>query len=155
MSVTTSEEQLRDLLSELVSNSSRFVRLAAHFGSDEWPRAWMRALSLLEEYEPLRVSEFARLDRCSQPSATALLGKLSAAGLVERRGDPRDSRAIVVRTTEAGTEWLRAGRRQIGDGLVPYLADLETEQIKKLTDGLSELRSVLKSSITNREDSAS
>lgn len=144
----STEQHLRDLLAELVTSSSRFVRLAAHFGTDEWPKAWMRALSLLEEYQPLRISEFARLDRCSQPSATSLLGKLSAAGLVERSTDPEDSRAVIVELSAAGTDWLAAGRRQIGDGLVPYLSELDPEQIQKLTDGLSELRSVLKSSIT-------
>ncbi|MFC8179574.1 MarR family winged helix-turn-helix transcriptional regulator [Rhodococcus sp. NPDC057297] len=144
-----SDQHLRDVLSELVTGSSRFVRLAAHFGSDEWPKAWMRALSLLEEYQPLRVSDFARLDRCSQPSATSLLGKLAAAGLVERTTDPSDSRAVVARMSDAGAEWLAAGRRQIADGLLPYLSELDPEQLRKLTDGLSELRSVLKSSITD------
>lgn len=148
MPTNTTDQHLRDLLSELVTGSSRFVRLAAHFGSDDWPKAWMRALSLLEEYQPLRISEFARLDRCSQPSATALLGKLTTAGLVERTSDPEDSRAVIVTTTEAGADWLAAGRRHIGDGLVPYLSELDPERIQKLTDGLSELRSVLKSSIT-------
>lgn len=145
---STSEQQLRDLLSELVTNSSRFVRLAAQFGTGDKPKAWMRALSLLEEYQPLRISEFAHLDRCSQPSATSLLGKLAAAGLVERTVDPADSRAVIVSMTDAGIEWLATGRQQIGDGLVPYLSELDPEQIRKLTDGLSELRSVLKSSIT-------
>lgn len=152
MSSTPSDQSLRDLLSELVTNSSRFVRLAAHFGTDEWPRAWMRALSLLEEYEPLRVNEFARLDRCTQPSATALLGKLATAGLVERGADPDDSRAVAISMTAKGAEWLAAGRRQIGDGLMPYLSDLDPERIRKLTDGLDELRSVLRSSITEREE---
>lgn len=138
------DDIIRDLLSQLVTSSSRFVRLAARFGSDEWPRAWMRALSLLEEYQPLRISTFAELDRCSQPSATALLAKLNKADLVTRRPDPEDSRAVLVEMTEAGHRWLAASRRHIVDGLVPYLSDRDPEQIQKLTDGLSELRSILK-----------
>nr|WP_245865372.1 MarR family transcriptional regulator [Rhodococcus kyotonensis] len=138
----------RDLLVELVTTSSRFARLAARLGSDDHPRAWMRALSLLEEYQPLRISEFARLDRCSQPSATALLGKLAERGLVERTTDPSDSRAVLVEMTDDGVEWLRAGRTYIGDGLLPYLSDFEPDQLKKLTAGLSELRTMLKTSIS-------
>ncbi|WP_206488840.1 MarR family transcriptional regulator [Rhodococcus sp. KRD162] len=137
------DDIIRDLLSQLVTSSSRFARLAARFGSDEWPRAWMRALSLLEEYQPLRISTFAELDRCSQPSATALLAKLNKADLVTRRPDPEDSRAVLVEMTEAGHRWLAASRRHIVDGLVPYLSDRDPEQIQKLTDGLSELRSIL------------
>ncbi|OZD72405.1 MarR family transcriptional regulator [Rhodococcus sp. 05-340-1] len=138
-----SDADIRDLLSQLVTSSSRFVRLAARFGSDEWPRAWMRALSLLEEYQPLRISTFAELDRCSQPSATALLAKLSKSGLVTRTADPDDSRAVLIEMTDAGHRWLAASRRHIVDGLVPYLSDRDPEQIQKLTDGLSELRSIL------------
>jgi DNA-binding MarR family transcriptional regulator len=141
--VSHSDEDIRDLLSQLVTSSSRFVRLAARFGSDEWPRAWMRALSLLEEYQPLRISTFAELDRCSQPSATALLAKLSNADLVTRRPDPDDSRAVLIEMTEAGHRWLAEGRRHLVDGLLPYLSDRDPEQIQKLTDGLSELRSIL------------
>ncbi|WP_042938402.1 MarR family winged helix-turn-helix transcriptional regulator [Rhodococcus sp. AW25M09] len=140
-----SDEDIRDLLSQLITSSSRFVRLAARFGSDEWPRAWMRALSLLEEYQPLRISTFAELDRCSQPSATALLAKLGKAELVTRKPDPDDSRAVLIEMTEAGHRWLAEGRRHLVDGLVPYLSDRDPEQIQKLTDGLSELRSVLES----------
>ncbi|OZE29454.1 MarR family transcriptional regulator [Rhodococcus sp. 05-2254-5] len=138
-----SHDDLKDLVSELVTSSSRFVRLAARFGSEEWPRAWMRALSLLEEYQPLRISTFAELDRCSQPSATALLAKLGKNGLVTKTSDPDDSRAVLVEMTEAGHRWLAASRRHIVDGLVPYLSDRDPEQIQKLTDGLSELRSIL------------
>lgn len=103
----------------------------------------MRALSLLEEYQPLRVSTFAQLDRCSQPSATALLAKLSKAHLIVKRTDPDDSRAVLIEMTDAGYQWLAESRRHIADGLVPYLSDRDPEQIQKLTDGLSELRSIL------------
>jgi DNA-binding MarR family transcriptional regulator len=103
----------------------------------------MRALSLLEEYQPLRISTFAELDRCSQPSATALLAKLSKRGLVTRTADPDDSRAVLIEMTDDGHRWLAASRRHIVDGLVPYLSDRDPEQIQKLTDGLSELRSIL------------
>lgn len=142
------DASMRDLLIELVTTSSRFSRLAARLGNDDHPRAWMRALSLLEEYQPLRISEFALIDRCSQPSATALLGKLAASGLVERSTDPTDSRAVLVEMTATGAQWLATGRADIGNGLFPYLSGLDPEQLKKLTDGLSELRSVLESSIT-------
>ncbi|WP_072804025.1 MarR family winged helix-turn-helix transcriptional regulator [Rhodococcoides yunnanense] len=144
------DASMRDLLVELVTTSSRFARLAARLGSDEHPRAWMRALSLLEEYQPLRISEFAVIDRCSQPSATALLKKLVDQGLVERTSDPSDSRAVLVETTDKGAAWLADGRAFIGDGLVPYLSDLDPEQLKKLTDGLGELRTMLKTSISDQ-----
>ncbi|GAA3170253.1 hypothetical protein GCM10020255_058560 [Rhodococcus baikonurensis] len=94
----------------------------------------------------MRISDFARLDRCSQPSATALLRKLGEHGYVERRADPEDARAVRVAMTENGRKILNDGRNEIADALVPHFVELEPEQIKKLADGLAELRSIIKTS---------
>lgn len=94
----------------------------------------------------MRVSDFARLDRCSQPSATALLRTLGEHGYVERRTDPEDLRAVRVVMTDEGRKVLDHGRNEIADALVPYFVDLEPEQIVKLTEGLAELRSIIKTS---------
>ena len=87
----TKNSNCTKLLVDLVSNTHRFAKLAGSFASDQYPRAWLRALSLLEEYGEMRISDFARLDRSSQPSATALLRKLGENGYVERRADPEDA----------------------------------------------------------------
>ncbi|AGT91188.1 MarR family transcriptional regulator [Rhodococcus sp. WS1] len=144
--MTDEEQQLHELLVDLVSNTHRFAKLAGSFASDQYPRAWLRALSLLEEYGEMRISDFARLDRSSQPSATALLRKLGENGYVERRADPEDARAVRVAMTEKGRKILNDGRNEIADALVPHFVELGPEQIKKLADGLAELRSIIKTS---------
>ncbi|MFD4369889.1 MarR family winged helix-turn-helix transcriptional regulator [Rhodococcus sp. NPDC058521] len=139
----TAEPHLRNLLIELVSSSHRFNRLVASFGTDAHPRSWLRALSLLSEHEELRISDFARIDRCSQPTATALLGKLTEADLVTRSSDPEDARAVRVALTDAGRRYLDSGRSEIADRLTPHFAHLDEAQIGRLTEGLDELRTIL------------
>ena len=141
---TPERAELRELIVDLVTNSSRFARLAASLAEDDRPKAVVRALSLIDEYDELRIGDFAELDRCSQPAATGLLKKLHAQGLIERRADPLDSRVTLVSISDEGRHWLDRSRTAIGDALAPRFAELEPEQITRITDGLSELRRLLK-----------
>ncbi|MFD4470018.1 MarR family winged helix-turn-helix transcriptional regulator [Rhodococcus sp. NPDC058505] len=143
---TDSETDLRRALAELVTNASRFTRLASSISTDTKPRPWMRALSLLEEYGPLRVSELARLDSSSQPTATALLKQLGAAGLVRRQRDPEDSRAVVVEMTEDGQAWLAAARDHVGAALAAHLHGRDADRVQRISRGLHDLRAAVKNS---------
>ncbi|WP_305092680.1 MarR family winged helix-turn-helix transcriptional regulator [Prescottella sp. R16] len=148
--MSSTDPEFRDLLVQLVSNAHRFTRLASAVARDDRPRSWMRALSLLEEQGPLRVSTFARLDSSSQPSATALLKRLGDEGLVSRHPDPEDNRAILVDISDAGRRWLTDSRHHIADDLTPYFAHLEPAQVAALTEGLGELRTIIRSVAADR-----
>ncbi|WP_137723989.1 MarR family transcriptional regulator [Prescottella subtropica] len=148
--MSSADPAFRDLLVQLVSNAHRFTRLASAVAHDDRPRPWMRALSLLEEQGPLRISTFARLDSSSQPSATALLKRLGEEGLVSRHPDPDDCRAVLVDISDAGRRWLVEGRHAIADDLTPYFAHLEPAQIALLTEGLGELRTIIRSAAVDR-----
>ncbi|MFF0814989.1 MarR family winged helix-turn-helix transcriptional regulator [Rhodococcus sp. NPDC003318] len=141
-----SEARLRRVLAELVTNASRLTRLASSLAADNRPRPWMRALSLLEEYGALRVSELARLDTISQPTATAVIKQLGEAGLVERQRDPNDSRAVVVVMTDAGRDWLEESRDHVGATLSGHLPGLDADRVRRLSRSLEDLREVLKES---------
>lgn len=147
--MSSTDPQFRDLLVDLVSNAHRFTRLASTLAIDDRPRSWMRALSLLEEQGPLRISTFARLDSSSQPSATALLKKLGQEGLVSREQDPDDSRAVLVGITDKGRDWLAEGRRNLADVLTPLFTHLAPEQIALLAEGLGELRAIIRTAVTD------
>ena len=142
----------QELLVDLTVAASRLTRLPGSFGEDVMPRAMMRALSVLDERGPLRVSEFARIDGCSQPSATALTGRLIAAGLADRTTDPDDSRAVVVEPTPAGRAQLAASRRAIGTALSQRLPGFDLDRLAPLSDELNTLLEALKSA-AHREDS--
>ena len=148
--MSSTDPEFRDLLVDLVSNAHRFTRLAATLATDDRPRPWMRALSLLEEQGPLRVSSFARLDSSSQPSATALLKRLGEEGFVTRQPDPDDCRAVLVGITDAGRDWLAEGRRHLADALTPHFGHLGPEQIALLAEGLGELRAIIRAAAADR-----
>lgn len=51
---------------------------------------------------PLRISALTALEGVSQPSMTALIGRLEGRGLVQRGPDAEDGRAVLVSLTAAG-----------------------------------------------------
>ncbi|GAB3212681.1 MarR family winged helix-turn-helix transcriptional regulator [Nocardia tengchongensis] len=133
-----------DRLVDIVVATTRLNRLAGVLGGIDVPHAVMRALGTLDEYGPLRISEFARIDRCSQPSATALIGRLTEAGLATRTKDPDDSRAVVVELTSAGRDRLAAARDQLGNSLAARLPDLDPALLTRLSRDLDELAAAFK-----------
>ena len=89
----------------------------------------------LWEDEPLRVSELA--DRLSLEPATLspLLKRLESAGLVTRRRDPHDERAVAVGLTPAGRR-LRARAERIPPAVMARLGIGLTE-LEELRDRLT------------------
>ena len=89
----------------------------------------------LWEAEPLRVSELA--DRLSLEPATLspLLKRLEAGGLVTRRREPADERAVAVTLTPAGRR-LRSRAEQIPPAVIARLGIGLTE-LEELRDRLT------------------
>ncbi len=65
------------------------------------------AIYLLAAGGPIRPSTLAALHHVSAPTASRLIEKLSAAGLVLRTPDPQDSRATLVALTPEGATVAR------------------------------------------------
>ncbi|MGN2641940.1 MarR family winged helix-turn-helix transcriptional regulator [Nocardia takedensis] len=133
-----------DSVVDLLVTAGRLTRLAGTIGGDDLPRAVLRALSELDEHGSMRISEFARIDRCSQPAATALIARLVAEGYASRHKDPEDSRAVLVELTEAGRDRLRRARRHYGEILASRLTDIEPERLRRMESELSDLLDALK-----------
>jgi DNA-binding MarR family transcriptional regulator len=74
---------------------------------------------------PQRVTELAAFESIAQPSATALVGRLEAQGLVARADDPADRRAVLVSVTPAGEAVLRERRAARAEVLGARLASLD------------------------------
>jgi DNA-binding MarR family transcriptional regulator len=77
---------------------------------------------------PQRVTELAAYESIAQPSATTLVGRLEAQGLVARAADPDDGRAVRVSVTPAGERLLaerRAARAQALGARLDALSDDE------------------------------
>jgi DNA-binding MarR family transcriptional regulator len=60
---------------------------------------------------PMRLTALTATEQLTQPAITQLITRLEREGLVERRPDPNDRRAVLVRATEASMQIIE-GRRQ-------------------------------------------
>ena len=133
----------RQLAIELLVTSARFTRLAARETPTSMPRALWRALAQLEDLGPTRVSDLAAADRVSQPTATMVVQKLVERGWVERCTDPVDRRAVRVTITDAGQDALAQTRDAAADALLPRLARLDPDTLRRLTAGIEALSVVV------------
>lgn len=136
---------IEDSVVDLLVTAGRLTRLAGASGGDDLPRAVLRALAVLEEHGAMRVSEFARIDRCSQPAATALIGRLVTDGYATRSKDPEDSRAVVVTLTPAGRDRLHRARRRYGATFASRLAEFDPARLARMEADLKDLLDALKS----------
>ena len=71
----------------------------------------------------------------SSGTMTNRIDRLAAAGLVERHGDPKDRRVVVVRLTEPGVEAVDAAMSDLLDRETALLADLGEVDRVALTEG--------------------
>lgn len=97
-------------------------------------------LGTLERLGPQRLTRLAERQGVAQPSMTALVGRLEHDGLVERRADPGDGRAVLVALSAAGQAAVQR-RRAKGAAALAALADrLPAEQQRRLHDAVAAIR---------------
>lgn len=131
--------ELDRLSVDLVVAAARFTRAAAHTSGAAEAQAVWRALSILDEHGPMRVSDFAAVDRCSQPTATTMLQRLERSGSVQRVPDPRDGRAALVSLSAEGSARLRALRSDVADGLRDRMGQLTPAERDRVRDAVAVL----------------
>lgn len=142
---------------ELLLACARFTRTASRLNRTADPSAVWRAMATLEEAGPLRVSEFAELDHCSQPTATAMIKRLEQDVLVTRIADPDDGRARLVRLTEKGRRRLATTRGRTAKLIQDRLGDREIVDPDELRSAIAVIATLTKSLAepgTRREASA-
>jgi DNA-binding MarR family transcriptional regulator len=83
----------------------------------------------------IKVSEISKLLQVTSPTVTQLLKGLEKNGLIERRIDPVDRRAVGIRLTEKGEEVTRQATEAIAaslNGLIEYLGEEESRQLVEI-----------------------
>ena len=94
--------------------------------------ARLSALSVLVFAGPMRLSDLARVEQVKPPTMTKVIAGLEAAGLVRRRLDEDDGRAVKLEATARGTKLLQNGRRRRVARLSAALDGLEPHEIDVL-----------------------
>src|SRR3954447_26885137 len=121
------------------------LRSAMYRGPEgELSHTELGAIGLLADRE-CRMSELASQIGLSESSATRLVDRLAASGLVERGTSPTDRRCVTARLTKEGRGSLakiRAARRDfLGEILITLPEDERAEMVRLFGRVVEELRS--------------
>jgi DNA-binding MarR family transcriptional regulator len=68
----------------------------------------LSVLHTLSRRGPLRLTELTATEQLKQPAITSLVAKLERDGLISRRRDPRDGRAVLLSLTDEGRQVVRS-----------------------------------------------
>jgi DNA-binding MarR family transcriptional regulator len=88
---------------------------------------------------PKRLTELTRTEQMSQPGLTQLVTRLERDGLVERRPDPTDGRAVLVHITDRGRKIGQVRREDRGRHLTPLIAQLTPAERQAIAAALPAL----------------
>lgn len=91
---------------------------------------------------PMRLTDLLATEQIKQPALSSLVSKLEASGLVSRRPDPNDGRAVLLSLTEAGeaiVQSRRADRVEKLGLLIDQLDDHDQVVLADVQDVLSRL----------------
>lgn len=105
--------------------------------------ARLSALSVLAFEGPCSLSELAEAEQVSPPSMSRMVGALEEAGLVTRRTDPGDRRAVLLEATAEGRRVLEEGRDRRVGGLAKLLSGLEREELETVARSAELLEEML------------
>ena len=87
----------------------------------------------------MRLADLSHLEQVSAPSTTRLVAELEAQGLVSRRPDPVDGRAILISVTPKGVDTVLRARSARGAMLEELFAQLTPEEVATIAAALPAL----------------
>lgn len=99
----------------------------------------LSVLDTLAVSGPKRLTELAKTEQISQPGLTQLVTRLERDGLVERRPDPADGRAVLVHITDSGRKIGQARHEDRGRHLIPLIAQLTPAERQAIAAALPAL----------------
>lgn len=89
----------------------------------------LAALATVAKSGPLRLAELGRIEQVSAPGITRIVADLEDRGLVARRADPDDGRAVLIETTAAGKDALLVARGARAQVVAALLSQLSPEEL--------------------------
>lgn len=120
----------------------RFGEATARWGITPWQSRALRIVLAAEE--PIRLSALAEKLRIVPRSATEVVDGLESHGLVARRPDPADRRAVCVVATEEGVRLgrlIEEARQQAADELLRPLPEEDRATLTRILLTLLDTRS--------------
>jgi DNA-binding MarR family transcriptional regulator len=121
---------------QLEQSVTRLAHVLLRGGGPVLSRSAASVLHRIATAGPQRITELAAYESIAQPSATTLVGRLEAQGLLARAQDPIDGRAVLVSITPAGRALLDERRRARALSLGARLDTLDPEERDTLADAV-------------------
>lgn len=138
------DESLRAVASRLHSAAIHLLRRlrTADVEAGITP-AKLSALSVLVFGGPRSVTELAAAEQVAVPTMSRLVAALEERGLVTRRPDPSDGRAVRLRASAEGRRLLEEGRDRRLERLAGLLSRLERREVETVARSARLLESLL------------
>ena len=136
-----SREEVADRLHSAAIHLLRRVR-AQDAASGVGP-ARLSALSVVVFAGPLSLQDLARAEHVRPPTMSRVVDGLETAGLVCRRVNQNDRRAVLIEATTKGVALLKQGRRRRVRFLAGQLKKLGDSEMAGLERSLRALRKIL------------
>ena len=143
MSSRLSPEELADRLHSAAIHLLRLVRVqdaATGIGP-----ARLSALSVVVFAGPVSLNDLARAEQVKPPTMSRVVDALEAAGMVRRRVNQKDRRAVLIEATPKGATILHEGRRRRVQLLARHLSRLTASERGDLDRALLAVQSALRS----------
>jgi DNA-binding MarR family transcriptional regulator len=131
---------LDDLTTTIEDFNTLFIRLPT---AQQLGFSSLSVLHTLSRREPMRLTALTATEQLTQPAMTSLVSRLERDGLVERRSDSSDGRAVLVTLTKAGAELVRARHVNRVTRLGQLIAGLDDEQRDAIARSMPALRRVI------------
>jgi DNA-binding MarR family transcriptional regulator len=106
-------------------------RMRQEAGSELSP-TMAAALATVEHAGPLTPSELAEIERVKRPTATRVVARLVAEGLVARAADPADGRVSLLSVSPEGRRLLKRLRERKNAYLSRRLRELDADELETL-----------------------
>jgi DNA-binding MarR family transcriptional regulator len=120
----------------------RLVRVLRRSDGGELSPGVLSALATLVSAGPMRQGDLAVREGVRPPTLTRIVAALDERGLVERRADPADGRAVLVAATAAGVDLVGGLRGARADELGRRVAALPADQRAALRAALPALEAL-------------
>ena len=121
-----------DEVAELQVAVMRLARILRTHTTSGLTPTQLSALGVVFRDGPLTLGELAAAEQVRAPSITRTVDLLVAAGLVERRSNPSDARAVLVAVTPQGEQLVKQIRSARRSWLASQWAELSDEERQAL-----------------------
>ena len=121
---------------------ARLTRAVRQHGAADLTPSQLSALSTIEDFGPLRLSDLATRESIGASVATRVVASLEDLGYVQRKDDATDRRASLIDLTAAGRAILTNLWGQRDAGLNGRIAELTTADVDLLLAALPVLENL-------------